>query len=64
MKNLKLKARVIEKYGNQSLFCLKAGMREDRLSRLIHGRSTPSDKEKATISRRLGAKPDDIFPSK
>jgi transcriptional regulator with XRE-family HTH domain len=61
MKNLVLKARIIERFGTQTDFARLLGMSEDRLSKLIHGRLKPREDERKTIARKLGAAPEELF---
>jgi DNA-binding XRE family transcriptional regulator len=60
--NIRLKTRIIEVFGQQTVFCRRTGIREDRLSRLIHGRALPSKHEKRKIAKHLQSKINDIFP--
>jgi transcriptional regulator with XRE-family HTH domain len=62
MKNFKLKARAIEKFGTQIRFAEAVQISELRLSRLIHGRSQPTAEEKRIISEQLGVPELEIFP--
>lgn len=61
MKNFKLKARIIEKFGTQADFARLIGMQEQRISRFIHGRTMPNEAERQQISRRLGVAQGEIF---
>jgi transcriptional regulator with XRE-family HTH domain len=61
--NLKLKFAILERFSRQADFCREAGMREDRLSRLVTGRSTPTESEKRVISDTLGITLNEIFPN-
>jgi hypothetical protein len=62
MKNYSLKAKIIEKFGTQFEFCEVLGIREDRLSKLIHGRISPNVHERRTIPEKLGVSEDEIWP--
>jgi len=62
MKNLKLKSVIILKFGTQFDFSRVVGLREDRISKLIHGRVIPTQDEKEIIGRALGVNLDEIFP--
>jgi transcriptional regulator with XRE-family HTH domain len=54
VKNLTLKAEIIRKYGTQAHFAEIAGMREDQISKIIHGRLRPTADEKFIIAKKLG----------
>jgi hypothetical protein len=62
MPNFELKALIIRKFGSQVVFSRVVGLAEDRVSRFIHGRTTPTDEEKRNIARKLGVSTDEIFP--
>lgn len=62
-KNYKLKAKIILDFGSQALFAKVLGVSEDRISRLIHGRSIPKDEEKTEICKLLGSNPQELFPN-
>ena len=62
MKNYSLKAKIIEKFGTQYEFSEILGIREDRLSKLIHGRIAPNAKERQTIPEKLGVSEGEIWP--
>ena len=49
MHNLRLKFAILEKFPRQADFCRESGLREDRLSRLVNGRSDPTEAEKRLI---------------
>jgi plasmid maintenance system antidote protein VapI len=59
--NTALKMRIIEKFGQQWPFARRMGMPEDRLSRIIHGRRTATEKEKGDMARVLGVKVQELF---
>jgi hypothetical protein len=63
MKNIRLKFAVLERFSHQFEFCQKVGIREDRFSKLVSGRVTPSEIEKKIISQELEVDPDEIFPA-
>lgn len=63
MKNIRLKFAVLERFYHQFEFCQKVGVREDRFSKLVSGRVTPSEIEKKIISQELEVDPDEIFPA-
>jgi plasmid maintenance system antidote protein VapI len=60
-KNLVLKSRIIERYGCQSDFAPKIGLREPILSRLINGRQLPTPELAERIAAALGCKVEEIF---
>jgi DNA-binding transcriptional regulator YdaS (Cro superfamily) len=60
--NLKLKARIIEHFGNQTALCRRLNLSEDRLSKFIHGRLRPHRHEAKAIARSLGVRVSEIFP--
>jgi plasmid maintenance system antidote protein VapI len=47
MSNLKLKAKIIERFGTQADFARVTGLKEDRISRFINGRNLPTEEEKS-----------------
>lgn len=53
VRNYKLKARIIETYGDQTAFARLLGIREDRLSKIIHGRIQPRPEEVERIASLL-----------
>jgi transcriptional regulator with XRE-family HTH domain len=59
--NLHLKARIIERYRTQADFARLCGIREERLSRFITGRSVPKEHEREIICQKLGVAADEIF---
>jgi DNA-binding transcriptional regulator YdaS (Cro superfamily) len=61
--NRLLKARIIERFGNQTDFARLLGISEDRLSKWIHGRLTPGEPEQDLIAKKLGIPTGEIFPS-
>jgi hypothetical protein len=60
--NFKLKASIIEAFGNQVTAAREFKIREDRLSRIIHARVSPTQEEKRTISWKLQKRIADLFP--
>jgi transcriptional regulator with XRE-family HTH domain len=62
-KNNRLKFAVLELFPHQYDFCQKVGIREDRFSKLISGRVSPTEDEKKIIAQELGVEPDAIFPA-
>jgi hypothetical protein len=61
-KNNRLKFAVLELFPHQYEFCQKVGIREDRFSKLVSGRISPTEREKKIITQELGVEPDAIFP--
>jgi len=59
--NINLKLKIMEKYRYQVDFSRALGISEDRLSRIIHGRVSTSQKEKEKIAGVLGVRVQDIF---
>ena len=61
--NVKLKVKIFEKSGGkQYLFAQRIGMRETRLSRIIHGREQPKEEEIKAICSELGVRRNEVFP--
>lgn len=54
MANLKLKARIIERYGSQSAFAAALRIREPVVSRVVNGYQKLSPEEQNRWSRFLG----------
>ncbi len=54
MTNLKLKARIIERYGSQSAFAAALRIREPVVSRVVNGYQKLSPEEQNRWSRFLG----------
>jgi lambda repressor-like predicted transcriptional regulator len=61
MKNRELKSQIFRQFNTLTDFSRVVGMRDDRLSKIIHGRTQPTNEEKAVISRKLGVPPQEIF---
>ena len=59
--NLILKLKIYEQFRTQSDAAMCFGMREDRLSQIIHGRRTPTDDEKRKICEKLKTEEADLF---
>lgn len=62
-RNNRLKFAVLELFPHQYEFCQKVGIREDRFSKLVSGRVSPSEDEKKIIAQELGVEPHEIFPA-
>ena len=62
MKNLKLKAKIIENYETQILFSHRVGAGEAVVSRVINHNQSLPEKKKQTWAKALGCKVQDIFP--
>lgn len=58
--NLKLKAKIIEKYRTQSRFAVACGRQENWVSRLVQGIQLPTEQEKEQIRVKLQISPEDI----
>lgn len=61
--NLTLKFKIYEQFRTQSDAAMCFGMREDRLSQIIHGRRIPTDDEKRMICEKLKTGEADLFQS-
>jgi hypothetical protein len=62
-KNKLLKAKIIERFETLTDFSLLLGITPDRLSKIIHGRIIPTAAERAMITKKLGVREHEIFPS-
>lgn len=58
---LRLKARIILRYGKQSRFAVSCGKGEQWISRIITGRQKPTDEDKALLTRKLELEDDQYF---
>lgn len=58
--NLKLKFRIIERYGTQSHFAICCGRNDNWISRIIQKRQSPSEQEKEQIRIKLKISPVDL----
>lgn len=63
MNNLRLKFAILERFARQADFCRESGLRDDRLSRLVNGRSDPTEAEKRLIAEKLGVSEHALFPA-
>ena len=63
MKNLTLKARIIENYGEQFKFSHIVGVPESTVSRVIGGIHKLQEKEKKRWAKMLHSNVADIFPA-
>ena len=59
--NLRLKARILERFGSQFRFSRAVGMSEDRLSKIIRKRRVPSPKEAEEMAKLPGASSGQLF---
>ncbi len=59
--NLKLKAKIIEKYGTQADFAQIIDMDDSLISKIIRGRRTLNSAKQFEWAQALGCKPKDIF---
>ena len=57
-----LKARIIQCFGSQTDFARSLQISEERLSRIIHGRTVPCAPEKEVIAKKLGTHMNEVFP--
>ena len=53
--NRELKAALVLRFGNQAEAAQCLGLQESRISRIIHGRISPSKKDRAAFVRVFGA---------
>lgn len=60
--NFRLKAIIIESFGTIAAAARQCDIREDRLSRIIHRRVTPSQKERRTLAWKLQKPIKELFP--
>jgi|GEM_PF-6974952 plasmid maintenance system antidote protein VapI len=59
--NLKLKAKIVEKFGTQERFASVCfGRNPNWISRIVRGQRSPTVGEKARIGEALGIKPEDL----
>lgn len=58
--NLKLKAKIIEKYRTQGRFAVVCGKKDNWISRLVQGIQLPTEQEKEQIRAKLQISPEDI----
>lgn len=61
--NLPLKFKIIQKFGSQADFAKLVGLSESGLSRIVHERREIEPDLKATIAKKLGCEPNEIFPA-
>ena len=59
--NLKLKAKIVEKYGTQADFAPVINTDESLISKIIRGRRKLSPAQLEAWAKALDCKPDDIF---
>ncbi|WP_319548815.1 helix-turn-helix transcriptional regulator [Desulfogranum marinum] len=62
MKNLRLKARIIEQHGAQFRFSGKLGVNESTVSQVINGKHHLPPDEKKRWAKKLQCQVSDIFP--
>ena len=60
-KNLKLAARIIERYGTQLDFADAVGMKPPLVNRIINGRRDVSKQEASVFAKALKCRVKDIF---
>jgi hypothetical protein len=63
MRNMKLKAKIIEAYGAQYRFALAAGVSDATVSRVINGAKFLSKEEKQMWSRLINCNQEELFNS-
>ena len=59
--NLKLKLKIIEKYGGQWRFAAAVGEHESTVSKIIRGQKDLPENKRSIWSKALGCKPEEIF---
>ena len=59
--NLKLKIKILEKFGSQADFAQKLNIDETVISRIVRGRKDLPDDKKRLWAKVLHCNPDDIF---
>jgi len=59
--NNELKAQIIRKFSTITAFARAIGAREDRVSKIIHGRTIPTADERVLICEKLGVRESEIF---
>ena len=59
--NLKLKAKIVEKYGTQADFAPVINTDESLISKIIRGRRKLDTKMQFVWAKALGCRPEDIF---
>ena len=59
--NVKLKLKIIEKYGSQADFAQALKINETAISRIIRGRKKLPDDQRKIWAKALHCDPDDIF---
>jgi hypothetical protein len=61
MNNRELKAKIVLTFGSQIRFAEAVGSHENRVSKVITGRSRPTDHERQTWAKALKANPESLF---
>jgi len=59
--NVPLKVKIIEKYGRQVDFARVVGVRDAKVSRVIHGRDSLPPEDQTMWARKLGANREELF---
>ena len=59
--NLKLKAKIIEKYGTQADFAPVIDTDESLISKIVRGRRKLNTEKQLVWAKALGCRPEDIF---
>jgi hypothetical protein len=62
MKNRKLRGEILSRFDTLTDFARVLGIKENQLSRIIHGRDEVPLEQKETISAKLGVPVERIFP--
>ena len=59
--NLKLRAKILEKFGSQAEFSMAVKEDESTISRIIRNRRKPSEEQKIRWANIIGCKHNEIF---
>jgi len=60
-RNIKLKSRILEIFGSQRYFAEVAGTTEQRMCRIVTGRSLPKANEKRLWAKKLKSTEEEIW---
>jgi DNA-binding transcriptional regulator YdaS (Cro superfamily) len=60
--NLTLKARIVERFGQQWKFAQEIGIHDSLLSKFVTGAREPGEDHREKIAKGLGCKQNEIFP--
>lgn len=62
--NLKLKVKIVERYGSQSNFAFASNVDETLISKVVRGRRKPTDEQRSVWAALLGCDPGQLFNEK